>query len=123
MDCKSIYFGQKHSKWAVIFALFLSLFTFSNNGSNSIISQSNPAYQTEWFYQKRKDFTAQVLFHKTRKAGICLKQYGWQILAFNKLLHLKLAKLAETFLSISTTTSFFVQEAISNYPVEINPAN
>lgn len=122
MNCKSTYSTQKHSKWAVIFALLLSLFTFSNSVSNSIIFQNNPCFQTEWVYQKRKHFVAPVVLQKARKRAASVKEYFVRILAFNRSLVLKLTKLAETSLSIPNTPSSFVQEAALNYPAEIDLA-
>ncbi len=123
MNCKSTYSGQKNSKWAVLFALFVSLFTFSNSVSSSIIFQNNPVYQTEWVDQKRKHFVILVVLQKARKRAASIKAYFVRILAFNRLLLLKLTKLAEAFLSISTTSSFFVQEKRLCYPLEIDPTS
>lgn len=123
MNCKSTYSGQKHSKWAIIFALFVSLFTFSNSVSNSFIFQSNPVFQTEWVDQKRKNSFAPAVFQKAlKRIAACIKGYFAQILTFNRLLVVKLMQLTRIVLSIPGISSFFVQEAALNYPLEIDPA-
>ncbi|MBO9674515.1 MAG: hypothetical protein J7577_13790 [Sphingobacteriaceae bacterium] len=124
MNCKSTYSGQKHSKWAILFALFLSLFTFSNSISNSIIFQRNPGFQTEWVYQKRKRFIALAIAQKAwKKTAARKKEYFVRMLAFNKLLALKLTKLAEASLSIPAIASLFIKRVTLSYPVETDPAS
>lgn len=120
MNCKPTYFEKKQAKWAVVFALFLSLFTFSNNGVHAITLQSNLIFQTEWVYETRRNFITPARFRKAlRKTGIFLKEYHLKISAFNELVRTKLTKLAKAFLFISNTPRFFVQETISQYPAEI----
>lgn len=121
MNCKSTYFEKKQAKWAVVFALFLSLLTFSNNGVHATTLQSNLIFQTEWVYETRRNFIAPARFRKAlRKTGISLKEYHLKISAFNELVRIKLRKLAKAFLSISNTPSFFVQETTVQYPIEID---
>ncbi|WP_147243774.1 hypothetical protein [Pedobacter miscanthi] len=124
MNCKSTYSAQKHTKWTVFFVMFLSLFTFSNNVSNSIIFQPNPGFQAEWVYQKRNNFTAQAVFQKTAKRNAArLKEFFIRVLAFNKFLLVKLTQLAEASLSIPAALSSFVLEGVPNYPSETVPAS
>lgn len=124
MNYKSTHSTQKHTKWTVFFALFLSLFTFSNSVSNSIIFQPNPGFQTEWVYQKRNNFTAQAVLQKTAKRSAArLKEYFIRVLAFNKYLLVKLTQLAKTSLSMPTALSSFVLEGALNYPSETVPAS
>ncbi|RBQ04595.1 hypothetical protein DRW42_18370 [Pedobacter miscanthi] len=104
--------------------MFLSLFTFSNNVSNSIIFQPNPGFQAEWVYQKRNNFTAQAVFQKTAKRNAArLKEFFIRVLAFNKFLLVKLTQLAEASLSIPAALSSFVLEGVPNYPSETVPAS
>jgi hypothetical protein len=121
MNSKPTYLEKSHLKWTVIFALFLSLFTFSSNYTNSISLQTSPFFQTEWVYETRRNFIVPTQFRKAlREPGASLKKYTQQIFAFNKLIIIKLTKLAKAFLSILTTSSFFVQEATVQYPIEID---
>ena len=120
MNCKSTYLEKKYLKWTVILVLFLSLFTFSSSQANSITLQSNPLFQTEWVSELRKSFSTSSVFNKSiRKTGTSITEYDQQISAFNKLVRIKLRKLAKAFLTPSNTPSFFVQKAISLYPTEI----
>jgi hypothetical protein len=120
MNCKSTYLEKNHLKWAAILVLFLSLFTFSSNQTNSIILQSNPVFQTEWVSGLQKSFSTSSVFNKlTRKTCTSINEYDLQISAFNELVKTKLTKLAKAFLPTSNTSSFFVQETISQYPTEI----
>lgn len=120
MNCKTIYLEKKHLKWTAILVLFLSLLTFSSNQFNSITLQSNPVFQTEWVSGLRKSFSTSSVFNKsTRKTATSIIEYDLQISAFNKLVTTRLTKLAKAFLPTSNTSSFFVQEAISQYPAEI----
>jgi hypothetical protein len=99
--------------------LFLSFFTFSSNQVNSITLQSNPVFQTEWVYESRRNFNVSTRFRKVLgKIGISLKEYHLKNSAFNELVLIKLTKLAKAFLSIVTTSSFFVQEATVQYLIE-----
>ncbi len=124
MNCKSTYLEKSLLKWTVIFALFLSLFTFSYTYNNSIALKTSPVFQTEWVYEWRRSFTAPTRFRKTlRNAAISFKKYSLQAFAFNQLVKAKLTKIIQISISISTTTRFFVQEATVQYPTEIDCLN
>ena len=119
MNCKSSYLERDPLKWTILFALFLSLFTVSNNYNNSTALQTNPVFQTEWVYEIQRNFANPTRFRKTRrKTGILLKKYSLQVSAFNQLVRVKLTKIIEIFFSISTTERFFIQEATVQYPAE-----
>lgn len=118
MDCKSIYFGKMYSKWVTVVALFLSLITFSNNNVSSILFQHNPSFQTEWVYERRKAALSPVFRKTNRKPCASISHFLLRIFTLNRLLIVKLAKLAETHLSISTISCLFVRESISLYPIE-----